>query len=387
MHLACAHKSNDSRILVKECCSLAKAGYEVVYYTSINSYVNEPENDLVKIKFHSLDIRGMALNRQVVQSIIARKENRKKIIQIVEQEKPDVLHIHEMELMYMAGKIKKKFPHIQILYDVHEDNAEQYACDLRKVFGKKIGNLFKSIIEKFDMHYVSQADGVITVTPYLLKKLSNYNTNIIEIRNMPSDIEESKSNISGREAMVCYCGGVTEERGISTLFAIAPDVRGQIFIAGPLSAHYSDVLKTRYPNIWGGKVQYLGYLDRENVNELYSHAVAGMCTLKYNKNIYNAFPIKLFEYMAAGIPVICSDFPLWKKIIEEERCGITVDPEDEKEILRAINLLLDNREMAQQMADRGKKAVQDKYNWKLEEKKLLKFYQNFKGFSSQQGCR
>lgn len=374
IHLACVHKSNDTRILVKECYSLARAGYDVTYYTSIDSAIDDEDNKLVNIKFHTLDMRGVALNRQVIQSIIARGKNKKKLIKIIAKEKPDVLHIHEMELMYVIGIIRKKFPQMLVLYDVHEDNAEQYAPELVKIFGRKLGFLLKKIIDRFDMYYVRKADGVITVTPYLLNKLSNYNKNIVEIRNMPSDIDEGESNMSGREAIVCYCGGLTEERGISTLCMIAADIHGQVLTAGPISDNYFNLLNTKYRDVWEKKVRYLGYLDREKVNELYSHAVVGMCTLRYNKNIYNAFPIKLFEYMAAGIPVICSNFPLWDKIVGEEKCGIVVDPEDGREILQAINLLLDNRALAQQMAENGKKAVKSKYNWKIEEEKLLKFY-------------
>ena len=82
--------------------------------------------------------------------------------------------------------------------------------------------------------------------------------------------------------------------------------------------------------------------------------------------------------MAAGIPVVCSDFPLWKKIVTEENCGIAVHPENAEEILDAVNRLLDNRELAQEMAVNGKNAIAKKYNWALEEEKLLNFYHKLK---------
>lgn len=378
IHLACAHKSNDTRILVKECCSLAKDGHEVIYYTAADSAVNhsdEYEKSGVKVRTYDLDMRGAAINKQIVHSIAARIQNKKKIIRVIKSEKPDVLHIHELELMYVAGAVKKSFPSMKIIYDVHEDNAEQYAPALSSICGAKIGSLFSKIIEKADMRYIRKADGVITVTPYLMNKLSEYNHNIEEIRNMPLDIQSTEEDIVRREAIVCYCGGITEERGISTLCSIASGIHGEILVAGALNTRYMDELKAKYNEIWGTKVRYLGYLNRAEVNKVYSEAVVGLCTLKYNKNIYNALPIKLFEYMAAGIPVVCSDFPLWKKIVKEENCGITVNPENAEEILTAVNRLLDNRELAQQMAVNGKKAIAEKYNWAIEEEKLLDFYQ------------
>lgn len=375
LHLACAHKSNDTRIVVKECCSLAKVGYEVIYYTSAASIVNEQEDNGVKIRAYDLDMRGVAINRQIAHSIIARLHNRNKIVDVIKYEKPDILHIHEFELMYVVGIVKKLFPCMIIVYDVHEDNAEQYVPTLKAICGSKVGGFLKWIIEKMDMRYVRKADGIITVTPYLLNKLSSFNGNIVEVRNMPFDIKETESDIVRRDAIVCYCGGITEERGLSTLCSIASHIHGKILVAGILNDNYREELIREYGNIWGKKVHYLGYLDRAEVNELYSRAVVGLCTLKYNKNIYNALPIKLFEYMAAGIPVVCSDFPLWEKIVKEENCGIVVNPENDREILEAVNCLLDNRKLAQQMAENGKKAISNKYNWAIEEKKLINFYQ------------
>ncbi len=78
--------------------------------------------------------------------------------------------------------------------------------------------------------------------------------------------------------------------------------------------------------------------------------------------------------MASGLPVIGSNFPLWKLIIEDNKCGICVDPTDPKEIANAINYIKNNPEEAKAMGDNGKRLVKEKYNWGAEEKKLLEFY-------------
>ncbi len=91
-------------------------------------------------------------------------------------------------------------------------------------------------------------------------------------------------------------------------------------------------------------------------------------------NHVDAQPNKMFEYMSAGIPVIASDFPLWREIIEGCGCGICVDPLDPKKIAEAIDYLVDNPEIARRMGENGRKAVYDRYNWDVEEKKLLALY-------------
>lgn len=188
---------------------------------------------------------------------------------------------------------------------------------------------------------------------------------------MPADIINEKSD--RRENVVCYCGGLTEQRGITTLYRIAEHINGVLILAGAGKKEYLESLRSQYDA--DGKVELWGYVGRDKVNELYAKAVVGVCTLLFSPNIYNSYPIKLFEYMAAGIPVVCSDFPLWKSIVEENNCGIAVNPNSEQEIVNAINYLLEDRKMAQKMGENGKNAINNKFNWKIEEKKLLDFYQ------------
>ena len=78
--------------------------------------------------------------------------------------------------------------------------------------------------------------------------------------------------------------------------------------------------------------------------------------------------------MAAGLPVIASNFSLWKQIIEGNQCGLCVDPLDPKAIAGAIDYLIAHPEEAERMGRNGQKAVQEKYNWGIEEQKLLHFY-------------
>ncbi len=89
--------------------------------------------------------------------------------------------------------------------------------------------------------------------------------------------------------------------------------------------------------------------------------------------------LKIFEYMMVGIPVICTDFELWKEIVEGNNCGICVNPYDSIELVKAINYLLENKDIAKQMGDNGKKAVVEKYNWSTQEKVLLDMYEQLLG--------
>lgn len=126
-------------------------------------------------------------------------------------------------------------------------------------------------------------------------------------------------------------------------------------------------------------VKFIGRITRDEVNKLYGSARAGIVIYQPAKNHYEAQPVKMFEYMAAGLPVIASDFPFWKTIIEETGCGICVDSQDSMAVRKACIDLLNNPERGQEMGQSGRTAVLEKYSWASEEKKLLDLYNSFLG--------
>ena len=115
-------------------------------------------------------------------------------------------------------------------------------------------------------------------------------------------------------------------------------------------------------------------LSREGVNDLYASSRVGICILLPTANYINSLPIKIFEYMAAGLPIIASDFPIWREIISEANSGILVEPEDISAIQTAIKYYIDNPDEAQETGERGSRIAREKYNWSVEGQKLIEFY-------------
>ena len=124
------------------------------------------------------------------------------------------------------------------------------------------------------------------------------------------------------------------------------------------------------------KVRERGVLERRGVGEILATSTAGLVLFLPAPNHVDSQPNKMFEYMSAGVPVIASNFPLWREIIEKNKCGLCVDPTDPKEIAGAITHFVNNPNVAKEMGKNGQRAIEKKYNWKVEEAKLLSLYEN-----------
>ena len=104
------------------------------------------------------------------------------------------------------------------------------------------------------------------------------------------------------------------------------------------------------------------------------YSKAGLVTFLPSPNHLDAQPNKMFEYMSAGMPIITSNFPLWAEIVKENGCGLCVDPLKPEQIAIAIEYINSNPKEADNMGKNGKKAVLEKYNWGVEEVKLVNLY-------------
>lgn len=173
---------------------------------------------------------------------------------------------------------------------------------------------------------------------------------------------------------VCYVGGLGATRGIRELVQACTLLRSPTRLS--LAGNFSESkLETEMHSLPGWQqVDMHGHLDRAGVRRVMARAIAGLVTLHPTSNYIEALPVKMFEYMAAGIPVIASDFPLWRSIIDVERCGICVDPLDAKAIAEAIDYLATHPKVAYQMGANGRRAVMATYNWALQATRLLEFY-------------
>jgi glycosyltransferase involved in cell wall biosynthesis len=171
---------------------------------------------------------------------------------------------------------------------------------------------------------------------------------------------------------LCYIGGIAELRGIFEMISLIQGTDLKLSLSGLFE---NDALFTTIKSLDGWKnVSYNGYVSRNVAKQILRDSKIGLLILHPTQTHLDALPIKLFEYMAAGLPIIASDFQNWKEIIEGNNCGYCIDPFDKKMQLEKIEFLINNPFIAQQMGRNGTIAVKEKFNWDVEAKKLVDLY-------------
>lgn len=358
-HLTSAHKDGDVRIFHKECVSLSQAGFEVIHIVPNTERRVEKGIQIEPVFYEHKSKRDRIRNTV------------KLVYQKAVEVDADIYHIHDPELLRIGLKLRKKGK--KVIYDAHEDTPRQILS--RGYLNGFLRSILSFGFEWFENYTSKRMSAIVTATPYINERFLKINSKSVNINNFPlnSEIEVAEPDFDKREHKVCYIGGISWARGIKQMVIGAEKAGIPIRIAG----NWSENTKQEITKLSGwSNVDSLGHISRDTALDVKATSIAGLVLFLNEPNHINAQPNKMFEYMAAELPVIGSDFPLWRSIIIDNKCGLCVDPEDTDAIAEAINYIVNNPEEAKQMGKNGKAAVKAHYNWNVEQKKLIELYES-----------
>jgi glycosyltransferase involved in cell wall biosynthesis len=219
--------------------------------------------------------------------------------------------------------------------------------------------------------------GFVAATPTIGARFPQHR--MVVVRNYPRlDELEGIAAVpfASRAREVLYIGAVSQTRGafeiVEGFRQVPRALDAELIVAGPcVPAELARKLEERAGH---SPVRVLGRRTRSEVRGLLSRARVGMVTLLPTRSYLESLPVKLFEYMASGIPVVASDFPAWREIVDESNCGILVDPTDSTAVGMAMTWLLSHPEESEQMGRRGAAAVRSRYHWNTQAAVLVDFY-------------
>lgn len=357
-HLSSVHRVSDVRIFHKECETLAAAGLDVTLI-GVDAPVRSDRVKVIPLPPAKGRIKRIALHSRDAYRMAMRT-------------RADIYHFHDPELLPF-GLLLKKRTGARVIFDSHECFREDVVEKdwipswLRGAVGAGVGVIEDAV--------VSRIDQVVAATPHIGDFFSSRAKRVVVVNNypLPHEFVASEAATEGRSG-VCYAGAMSPARGLmpflDALSLVPPSV--PVHVAGIFASGAFEAAARSHPN-WQ-RVTFHGQVGRADLARIYRSCLAGIVTFLPAPNHIHSQPNKLFEYMAAGLAVIGSRFPLWAQVIEDGRSGLCVDPASPEQIAQAINRVASDPAAASEMGKRGSDLVRTRYNWEPEGRRLVASY-------------
>lgn len=367
VHFSTVHLRDDSRIRSKMMGSLQRR-----YPGEVELLVQDglgDESDFMGYDVIDTGVRLPRLRRITIGGW--------RMFRAVLMRRPKIAHFHDPELIPWG--VLLSILGIRVVYDVHEDYPEAVFENYRlPLWARKILPPVVRFIEWAATPFFS---AIVTVTPQIQGRFPKGKSALV--RNWPIISEFHQPfdlPMRERPPEFAYIGTITLNRNILGMLSAIDAVHetgARLRLAGDFPIQDDNEAARHHPG-WR-LVNFEGWVGREGVADILAKVRAGLVVLKPVEHEMLTLPIKLFEYMAAGLPVIVSDFPLWREIVDNAACGILVDPDKPDQIADAMRWMLENPDDAEAMGERGRAAILERFSWEQEAEVLIETYETILG--------
>jgi hypothetical protein len=362
-HLTTVHGRHDVRIFRKECASLARR-----WETHLIVADGKGEQTQLGVTIHDTGKKPAGRLRRMLLAPW-------RVYRRARELRADVCHFHDPELIPVGLLLRLRG--VAVIYDAHEDVPRQI---LNKPWLPSWSRgIVSRVFEGLENFAARRFNTVVAATPHITERFRSIGATAVNVNNYPILDEltapaEARPVAQRQARTLCYVGGISAIRGVREIVAALPRARATLLLAGPFENAAIETELRAMPG-WQ-QVQYLGVVDRAGVRDIMARSQLGVVLLHPVINYLDSLPIKMFEYMAAGIAVLASDFPAWQSIVESSETGLCVDPLDPVAVARIVNAMLDDPGRLESMGQAGRRAVGARYNWENEERALLALYEN-----------
>lgn len=359
VHLTSLHRAFDPRIFFREAMSAQKSGYEVVIIASGGE----------RQKFSGIEVLVFPeFSSRFLRFLLAPWI----MLVMALQQRADIYQFHDPELMPMG--VMLRFLRKRVVYDVHEDlprdvyNKKWLPGFLRPFLSRGL-ELGENVVGKV-------VSGVVAATPIIARRFPEAKT--VCVRNFPSPesyVEPPRALSDVRHAKAVYVGGLSAPRGLNIMLEAGEKIASQrpysLLLAGQFRPPSLEQDVKSFPF-----VDCRGMVPAPEVPNVLARAQVGLVLLQPLQSYIDAMPLKLFEYMAAGLPVVASDFGVMREVIGQYNCGLFVPPDDAEALAAAQLWLFEHAEEAAAMGRRGRQAVLSGFNWASQAQELNKLYRH-----------
>lgn len=380
----------------KETRTLLKAGYNVFLLAKCNEGQRKEKN-IEGVRVRRVNIAGCFVRK--LQSLrffltFTHPLWRREIEKFVSDFNIEILHLHDLPLVKTGMGVARR-KNLPIIVDLHENYPavlqvwNKGTKGLRRIGNKILFNYQRWI--KYEREICHKVDKIIVTVDEMkerLVKTHEISPEKITVASNTEDPEFVKSAKLDKSTVkkykdrfiISYIGSFGPHRGINTAIKGMVYVKRQIpdallLLVGKGGKFIEEQIRnlTKENNL-EDNVEVLGW---QPFNKVYSYMyVSTIGIVPHNKNEHtdHTIPHKLFQYMVVGKPVLVSSCKPLKRVVEETNSGLVFEAGDEKDLADKIIDLYNNENLRKELGKNGKKAVERRYNWRIEAKKLINLY-------------
>lgn len=297
----------------------------------------------------------------------------------------DLYQIHDPELLPWA-LILRFATGRPVIYDAHEFFSESIRS--KTWIPGPLRRPVAWVAERLEKGIAGRLSAVIAATPELTSRFERVQRCSVTVMNFPPQSTLPDTPPARREVAI-YAGLMNRERGLDILRETAAIVRRrypsfELQVLGRVEFDGLPAERALPPEAW--VKSGVRFLDTIPQPEVAVHlAAASVGWLPMNPAIPSkrlAWPVKLGEYMAAGLPIVASDLPVQARVIREAGCGVVVGPFSPEAHAAAIIQLLDEPAIAREMGDRGRRHALVHLAWDSQATSLVALYESLIGSPS-----
>ncbi|MCJ1764196.1 glycosyltransferase [Mammaliicoccus sciuri] len=287
----------------------------------------------------------------------------------------DIYHANDLNTLPQAIVCSKlRLKPKPLIYDSHEVQSDRTGYNPKTI--KSIESFMLKFVDQMIVENHTRAKYNEDIYGFYPKTLYNYSEKY-NIEEKPQINLHKKIGINEDEKILLYQGGLQQGRGLELLIEAMDEIKeGHLLFIG--GGKLTQPLKEQAEA--SKQADRIHFLDKVPFQELPSYTREAYLGFQVLQNIcfnhYSASSNKLFEYMMAHVPVISCDFPEIKKVVEETNTGLVVDSHNASEIANAVNQLVKDTSLRNQLSENTKQA-KEIYNWNNEKSKLLEVYNQF----------